>query len=90
MYELPNIEQHSTMQCMASEVAKQCADKIYESMRDLDPTNFPWLHNPHTFLPQNVIIDKTGEQQFKTFLADTIQRAMDEHRMNTIKRRIPN
>lgn len=65
---------------MASEIAKQCADKLYEAMSQIDGKNFPWWHDPHKFLPANVCIDPNGKETFKCLLADTIQKVLDTNR----------
>ena len=65
---------------MATDFAKQCADKLYEAMKDLDGKDFPWMHNPHTFLPANVCIDDTSQAKFKALIADTVQKVLDEKR----------
>lgn len=65
---------------MATEIAKQCADKLYEAMEQLDSKDFPWMHNPHTFLPANVSIDSTHTEDFKCLLADTVQQVLDQNR----------
>lgn len=65
---------------MATELAKQCADKLYEAMEQIDSNDFPWMHNPHTFLPANVSIDQTGMANFKNLLADTVQKVLDQNR----------
>ncbi len=65
---------------MATEIAKQCADELYEAMEQLDTKDFPWLHNPHTFLPKNVSIDAEHTQDFKGLLADAVQKVLDQNR----------
>lgn len=65
---------------MATELAKQCADKLYEAMEQLNSKDFPWMHNPHTFLPANVSLDQTHTQDFKELLAETVQKVLDQNR----------
>lgn len=65
---------------MATEIAKQCADKLFEAMSQIDSKDFPWWHDPHKFLPANVCIDQTGMDNFKHLLADTVQNVLDQNR----------
>ncbi len=64
---------------MATELAKQCADKLYETLEQLDSKDFPWMHNPHTFLPANVLIEQ-GKDGFKDLLANTVQEVLNQNR----------